>query len=221
MSVAFFDLDRTLVDVNSARLWIRYEWEHGNLSSRQVVRATWWLFKYSLGFGRDMLDAYREAVATLEGREEADLARQTRDWFDDQVRGHLRPGARAALAHHREAGDLLVVATSSSTYAAGAARDAFGLDETICTAFEVVEGRFTGAIGASAYGDDKADRVREWAADRGVDLDECTFYTDSMSDLALLEIMGNPVVVNPDRRLARLAGERGWAIVDWGLAGSP
>ena len=52
---AFFDLDRTLVDVNSARLWIRYEWEHGNLSSRQVVRATWWLFKYSLGFGRDML----------------------------------------------------------------------------------------------------------------------------------------------------------------------
>jgi HAD superfamily hydrolase (TIGR01490 family) len=218
MSVALFDLDRTLVDVNSARLWIRHEWDQGQLTTRQLGWATWWLLKYSLGFGRDMVDAYQQAVATLKGREEAELARQTREWFDERVRGHLRPGARAALARHREAGDLLVVATSSSTYAAGAARDAFGLDEIICTVFEVVEGRFTGSVAVSAYGDAKADRVREWAEDRGIDLDRCTFYTDSMSDLAALEIVGNPVVVNPDRRLERVARERGWEIVDWGMA---
>jgi len=218
MRVALFDLDRTLVDLNSARLWIRHEWDHGNLTSRQLARASWWLFKYSLGFGRDMQEAYREAVATLAGREEADLDRQTRDWFDDRVRPHLRPGARSAIARHREAGDVLVVATSSSTYAAAAARDAFGLDETICTAFEVVDGRFTGAVASSAYGDDKADRVREWVAEHGAGLEACTFYTDSMSDVALLEIVGKPIAVNPDRRLARRARERGWTIVDWGTA---
>lgn len=218
MKAALFDLDRTLIDVNSASLWMRHEWDAGNLGVRDVAWGAWWIAKYSLGLGAGMDDAYEQAVATLAGKSEEDVDARTRRWFDEMVRDHLRPGAKEALAQHREAGDRLVVATSSSPYAARAAADAYGLDEVISTRYEVVDGVFTGRVEAPAYGDGKAERIAEWAQASGLDLAEATLYTDSMTDLAALELVGHPVAVNPDRRLAAVAAERGWPIVDWGAA---
>jgi len=71
-----------------------------------------------------------------------------------------------------------------------------------------------------AYGEAKLHRTTEWAQRRGVDLSSSTFYTDSYSDRALMERVGHPVAVNPDRRLAALAHRRGWEVVDWGRATS-
>jgi HAD superfamily hydrolase (TIGR01490 family) len=212
--VAFFDLDRTLIDVNSGGLWLRHEWDEGNVGVRDVAWATWWLLKYSFGSGSGMDDAYKEAVRTLKGKAEADIDRRTRAWFETQVRPHLRPGAKDALARHRDQGDRLVLATTSSPYAARAATEAYGLDAFVCTWFEVKEGVFTGDVASPAWGPEKAARVAEWAEREGVDLATSAFYTDSMTDLALLERVGEPVCVNPDRRLARLAASRGWPIVD-------
>ena len=96
--------------------------------------------------------------------------------------------------------------------------DAFGLDDLICTRFEVIDGVLTGRIAQPALGDAKRDRAREWAERTGIDLQDCTFYTDSHSDLALMEAVGTPVAVNPDRALLRVARSRGWTVVDWGLS---
>lgn len=214
--VAFFDLDRTLLDVNSGKLWLRHEWNEGNVGVYDAAWAVWWLGKYSLGLGDGLQDAYRQAVAMLEGQRERVIEDRTRAWFEEQVRHRLRPGAAEALERHREAGHRLVLATSSSPYASRAAVDAYDLDDYLCTVYEVRDGVFTGRVAEWAVGAAKAERVQEWADDQGVDLDACTFYTDSMTDLALLERVGEPVVVNPDRRLARHAAEQGWQIVDWG-----
>ncbi len=216
--LALFDLDRTLIDVNSGRLWVRHEWRAGNLGARDVTWAAWWLVRYSLGYASGMDEAYREAVRTLEGTPEGPVRDRTRLWFESEVRHRLRPGAAEALARHREAGHRLVLATTSSPYAAEAATAAFGLHHYVSTEFEVVDGVFTGAVSAPAWGDEKAARVSEWAEREGQRLDEATFYTDSFTDVALLEIVGEPICVNPDRRLARHAAARGWPVVDWGTA---
>jgi HAD superfamily hydrolase (TIGR01490 family) len=215
LAVAFFDLDGTLLDVNSGRLWIAYEWRDGRVSVRDAAWATYVLARYTVGYG-ELDPMFRQAVATLAGQEEAALADRTRRWFASEVVHRLRPGAEQALQEHRAAGDRLVLATSSSLYAAGEAVAAYGLDEAVCSLFEVVDGRFTGQVAASAFGSAKADRVGEWADRNRVDLRECTFYTDSSTDLALLEIVGQPVVVNPDRRLRGIAAARRWPVVDWG-----
>ena len=213
---ALFDLDGTLIDCNSARLWVRREWDAGRLSPRDVLWAGWWLGKYALGRADGLEQGFAAAVATLKGEREEEIAARTREWFAAEVAHRLRPGARAAVERHRAAGDRLVIATSSSRYAASEALAAFGFDDLISAEFEVLDGRFTGRVAALAVGDAKLQRASEWAGHVGVDLAECVFYTDSISDLALLARVGHPVAVNPDRALLRAARARGWEVVDWG-----
>lgn len=217
MGVALFDLDITLLDCNSGHLWLRREWREGRLGVRDAVWAIGMLGKYGVGLGR-LDQAFVQAVATLKGTEERELVRRTTSWFNEDVAQRLRPGARDALAAHRDAGDRLVLATSGSIYAATDAGRVFGLDDVIGSRFEVVDGRFTGRVASSAFGEEKAARVAEWAAREGVDLAQAAFYTDSAHDLALLERVGRPVVVHPDRVLRRIAATRGWEVVDWGTS---
>lgn len=218
LALALFDLDRTLIDLNSASLWVKHEWRAGRLKTGDAVYGAWSVLRYNLGYDQGVNDVYRSAVRRLEGQSEEELDTRTRTWFDETVVQHLRPGARAAIDAHRAAGDRLVIATSSSAYAAAAARDAWAFDDIIHTSFAVQDGLFTGEIDGFAYGANKLDRVAEWAANEGEDLDTATFYTDSVTDLALMEAVGTPVAVNPDRRLRKVAEQRGWTVVDWGTA---
>jgi HAD superfamily hydrolase (TIGR01490 family) len=218
ITVAFFDLDSTLLDCNSGRLWMQSELRAGRISWRDAVWASWWLVLYRLGRG-DVERPFIEAVATLAGQEEAVLDARTTDWFASEVAHRLRPGAAETMAVHRAEGARLVLATSSSVYAARCAREAFALDDAIATSFEVEDGRFTGRVGSFAFGPHKLDRVREWADREGFDLAAAAFYTDSVTDLDLMEVVGEPVAVNPDRKLAAEATARGWRIVDWGRSG--
>lgn len=214
--VAFFDIDRTLISINSATLWVKHEWRGGRLSTWNALYGGWKVLEYNLGIDRGMDEVYRQAVRLVAGQEESELGARSRTWFRTQVAPFVRPGALDAIERHREAGHRLVIATSSSPYAAAAAAELWGFEHAISTVFEVRDGVLTGDIEAFAYGDHKADRVAEWAEAEGVDLEECTFYTDSVTDLKLLEAVGTPVAVNPDKPLARIATERGWSVVDWG-----
>lgn len=192
------------------------EWRAGRIGVRQVAWGTWLLARYSLGREVRMEEAFEQATATLAGSEEHLFADRTHAWFDAMVAARLRPGAVAALERHRSNSEPLVVATSGTVYAARAAQRAFGMDDAIGTSLEVVEGRFTGRIAGMGYGAAKRTLVEAWAAERGIDLAESSFYSDSITDLPLLEAVGTPVIVNPDRPLAREAVRRGWPVVDWG-----
>lgn len=214
MTAAFFDLDRTLISVNSGTLWVRSEFKAGRITLAQLGKVAWWIFRYSLG-DDDLNFAFEQAVASMQGVEEEVILQRTHEWFVSQVQQHLRPGAAEALERHRQAGHTLVLATSGTLYAALEACAAFGLDHMVCTVPEVEDGRFTGAIASLAFAEHKLHRVREWAQEHGESLDDAWFYTDSASDLALLEAVGHPVVIAPDRKLAQIAAERGWPIEEW------
>jgi HAD superfamily hydrolase (TIGR01490 family) len=220
MTIAFFDLDKTLLARNSGQLWIRSELRQGFITRWQALRAMAWLTRYHLGFAR-LEDAILESIRSLAGGDEAELKARTLRFYHSEVRGLVRPGARDALARHRAAGESLVLLTSSTDYLSEAVATDLSLDGVLCNRFEIDErGCYTGRpLGGLCYGPGKLSLAREYAGARGVELSQCAFYTDSASDLPVLEAVGRPVAVNPDPRLRREARRRGWPVVDWGDPG--
>ena len=159
-------------------------------------------------------------AATLEGTPEAELAARTEAFYHREVASRVRAGAPAALAAHRARGEPCVLLTTSSTYLSRLVQADLGFDDSLCNRFEVrPDGRFTGAPQEPlCYGAGKVQVAAAWAAARGIRLADCAFYTDSFSDVPMLEAVGRPVAVHPDPRLARLARRRGWPTEDWGTA---
>jgi HAD superfamily hydrolase (TIGR01490 family) len=217
MRIAFFDLDKTIISRNSATLWIRAELSERRITWRQALRATAWLIRYSLG-ASDMTSQIRLTIASLAGKREADMRERTRMFHARHIRPLYRPGALTAIETHRRAGEHLVLLTSSSNYLAEEVCRDLRLDDYVCNRFEVDEsGRYTGRpIEPLCFGSGKVLLAERYAARHGIALARVTFYTDSHSDLPMLEAAGDPAVVHPDPRLRRLARQRGWRTLDWG-----
>jgi len=212
---ALFDMDRTLVRVDTATLYVRYQRDVGEAGFRDVARVAWWMFQYTLG----VIDAERIAEQVLRayaGKEEAWLEERCKTWFRDYVLVHVAERARETVERHRRAGDLLAIVTGATPYAATPLAKELGIPHVIATALEVEDGRFTGSLRRPmSYGAGKVTLSEALASREGFALDDATFYSDSITDLPLLERVGTPVAVNPDARLKRLAGKRSWCIERW------
>lgn len=216
MAVAFFDLDRTLIDVNSGLLWAQHERRQGHITRGQMAQAVFWTALYHLA-AIDMETAVKRALGHYRGVDAGELDQRTRAWFEREVALRLRPRAADAMAEHRRRGDALVILTNSSSYEARAAAERWGFDDFLANQFPIdASGRLTGAFEPPlCYGRGKVIRAEAWARTRGLDLAGATFYSDSYSDLPMLERVGQPRVVRPDPRLRLAARRRGWRILDW------
>lgn len=213
---AFFDLDRTLLEVNSAGLWAKHELLGGNISPRQFARVIVWNTLYHLSL-IDIEAVFREAVAHYRGRHYRELEEETRRWFRRDVAHRIRPGARRTLDEHRERGHSLVLLTSASAFEARAATDAWALDDYLSNDFPTDgAGKLLGTFEPPlCYGRGKVQRAEAWASDRGFHLAHCYFYSDSQTDVPMLKAVGYPRVVSPDPRLRRTARREGWPILQW------
>jgi HAD superfamily hydrolase (TIGR01490 family) len=215
-SIAFFDVDKTLLAVNSARLWIARERQLGFVTRMEVARAAGWLFLYELGFA-DVTDVLRQAALQLRGVEEKPVIDRTLAFWHDDVFALFRSGARAVVERHRAQGDLLFLLTSSSNYLSAPIADELGMDGFCANRFVVEHGKFTGEmVEPICFGAGKLTHAQAVCDKVGVELGSCTFYTDSYSDLAAMQAVGTAVAVCPDRRLRRAAKKMGWRIEDWG-----
>lgn len=216
MKAAFFDLDGTLTVENTGRLWFRRERAEGRLALTQAMEAAFWMALYGVGLMKADV-ALTRAVGTIAGVEEAALRERFGIFYDEEVAGIYAPGGLEVVRRYQEEGVPVVLLTAASAYLAEFVRDDLGLDDVLAMEFEVQDGRFTGAlVQPVCYGAGKVDRALAWAAARGIDLADCAFYTDSITDLPMLERVGTPVAVHPDTRLSRTAKARGWPIEDWG-----
>lgn len=213
---AFFDLDRTFIDCNSGLLYAKWEFQRGTISIWQMIRVLVWGIGYH--FSLINIDkAYREALMMYVDEPETNVQSWTKEWFSTMVRGRAQPGALSALNQHQSAQEPCVLLTNSSCYAAECATEEWGFDDWLANEFSVDDaGRINGQFRAPlCYGAGKIHYAEQWAARQGISLAKSVFYTDSFSDLPMLERVGEPVVVNPDPRLRRVARERGWRIEDW------
>lgn len=212
---ALFDLDRTLVRRDTASLYVKYQRDRGEASLRHTLRVAYWLAQYTLG----VIDAPRvaeRALSPLAGREEEPFRAACEEWFRGYVRPHLCDEGRRAVERHRAAGELVAIVTGASPYAAWPAARELGIEHVACTELEVVDGRFTGrAVPPLGFGEGKIILATRLAEANGFALSEATFYTDSATDLPLLERVARPIAVNPDMRLRRIAKRRGWPVEVW------
>lgn len=218
MALALFDLDRTLVRRDTAGLFVRYEYRHGLVSRDRLARVALWRLLYTAG----MIDAERVARQVLtwyRGREVEELRRVTADWFASDVAPLIAARGRRAIAEHRARGDRVVIVTASSQFVAERVAAALEISDVVCTEVDAVEGRLTGALrGPLCFGAGKLAKVDAFVRglpDRSLCLEEATVYTDSVTDLPLLQAARSPVVVNPDLRLRSYARARGWPIQQW------
>jgi HAD superfamily hydrolase (TIGR01490 family) len=117
------------------------------------------------------------------------------------------------IEEHRAAGREIVLVSSSGAEVVEPIGAMLGADRVIATRLEIVDGRYTGEIDYYAYGEEKANAVRAYAAEKGFDLDDCYGYSDSVTDLPMLEAVGHPHVVNPDKELRRIAAQRDWPVL--------
>jgi HAD superfamily hydrolase (TIGR01490 family) len=217
MALAFFDLDRTLLSVNAGQLWVRREVRLGHMGRWQATKAAAWIFGYHLGFSR-LEKVLEDAIGTLRGTPEADVIARTRTFYLEEVVATYRPLAREVVERHRARGDTLALLSSTSSYLAGPVMEELGIEHALCNRFEVDgAGLFTGkAVGSLCFGPGKLGHAQSLAERLGESLADATFYTDSASDLAVMEAVGHPVAVHPDPTLARIAAKRGWRVERWG-----
>jgi HAD superfamily hydrolase (TIGR01490 family) len=213
---ALFDLDRTLVRKETASLYVRFQRERGEATWRDMLRVTYWVAQYTLG----VIDGPAVAARALEsykGMAETVLAARCDDWFLAYVEKHVCDRGREAVARHQAAGDIVAIATAATRYVTRPLARSLRIDHWITSELELdANGCFTGRIVPPfCFGEGKVVRAERLAESLGFDLRETTFYSDSYTDLPLLLRVGDPVIVNPDMRLAREARKRGWRVEAW------
>jgi HAD superfamily hydrolase (TIGR01490 family) len=219
MVLAFFDLDKTLLCVNSVSVWMRDEWRQGRLGKWQMLKLLSGLIRYQLGITNIEKDIHA-GIMRLKGKSDALVCEQITQFYHAQIKHLYRPGALEALNKHREQGHRTVLLTSSFHPLAQLVTEELHLDDCLSTRLEIDEkGFYTGkSSGPLCYGSGKLIFAQKHANLLNISLSDCFFYSDSITDLPVFQKVGLPVVVNPDFRLKKLARSEKWPIVDWGVA---
>jgi HAD superfamily hydrolase (TIGR01490 family) len=212
---AFFDLDRTLVACNTGRLFLRDLRRRGEISLARAIRAMGWLARYHLSL-IDLDAMAHKILEGLRGWSEPEFAERCQRLVEKEVLPHLQLAGLRKIDEHRRAGHVLAILSTSPTHITRPVAHVLGMEHTLSTQLEVESGRFTGRLVSPAcFGPGKVHWAEAFGRERSVDLDQSWFYTDSYSDLPMLERVGHRVIVNPDPRLRRTARQRGWAVEDW------
>ncbi|WP_354004409.1 HAD family hydrolase [Ramlibacter pallidus] len=221
--IALFDLDHTLLPIDSDYSWGEFTQQIGWTDPVEFKRRNDDFYAHYVAGTLDVHDYVRFAVEALRQRGEAAYheahARFMREW----IQPNLRPAALDLVRGHQRQGDAVAIVTATNELVTRPIAAAFGVPELIAVELERDAGGWiTGEIaGVPSMRDGKVVRVTQWLAARGLDWAdvETTFYSDSMNDVPLLERVDHPVATNPDPRLRVLALERGWRILD--LFGNP
>src|SRR3954469_4055563 len=218
---AFFDVDRTIVSCNTGRLFLRDLRRRGEIGFFRMLRALGWMAKYHLSL-IDLQWVAARLAGEMGGQLEREFADTCRRWVEKDVLPLVVPGARDKIEHHRAQGHVLAILSTSPCYVTEPLAETLGIDEVISTRFEVHGGLFTGRLlGPACVGRGKVHWAEDLVARRQLDLSQSWFYTDSYTDMPMLERVGNQVVVNPDPRLRQTANRRGWPVQDGRFAAAP
>jgi HAD superfamily hydrolase (TIGR01490 family) len=210
---AFFDVDGTLLARNSAPLYMRHLRRTGQARRRDMAKTLYYLLRYKFGL-LDLDATLDESMRFVRGKSEDAVRADAQTWYQRDVRRWLYPQMTALVDTHRRAGHVPVIATSATRYLAEPLAGELGIAHFLVTQLVVRDGHFTGeAVRPVCYGRGKVHWARELAARDGIDLAASYFYTDSITDLPLLEAVGHPRIVHPDPPLRRLARRRGWPVL--------
>ena len=214
-TAAFFDLDKTIIAKSSVLAFGRSFYREGLLSRRSIVKSLYAQVVFMLvGADEEKMEKLRVAMSAMtRGWNRDHVASIVRETLNDVIEPIIYAEALDLFDDHHVAGRRVVIVSSSPTEVVGPLAEFLGADDAIGTRAAVdAEGNYTGDLEFYAYGAYKAQAVRQLAAREHVNLSMSYAYSDSITDLPMLELVGHPVAVNPDKDLARVAREREWEI---------
>ena len=212
---AFFDLDKTIIAKSSALAFSRSFYSGGLLDRRSALRSAYTQLTFLLGRAdHDQMERMREFLSRMVTGWHVETVR---DIVAETLHSIIDPlvfdEAVTLIEEHQSAGRDVIIVSASGAEIVEPIGELLGVEDVIASRLAVQGGRYTGEIQFYAYAANKAEAMRELALRRGYDLDRSYAYSDSMTDLPMLEAVGHPNVVNPDRELRRLARDRGWPVL--------
>jgi HAD superfamily hydrolase (TIGR01490 family) len=211
-AAAFFDVDKTILAENSGTLYLRALWDRGEVGLGTLAANLASYLQYKL----NLLDLERWTRRTMEqfrGQSERALMREALQWFEDYVRPTIYPEAVELVRKHEAEGDLVALVSGATRFVIKPLADHLGVRHVMHTHLEVVDGLFTGRVlDPICFGEGKIYWLQQLIEREGIELARSWFYTDSITDLPLLDLVGHPTVVNPDPLLYREARRRAWPI---------
>ncbi|PRY66367.1 HAD superfamily hydrolase (TIGR01490 family) [Vreelandella songnenensis] len=214
MSLAIFDLDNTLISIDSDHAWGEFLLEQGAVDPVAYREANErFLADYNAGT-LDMAAFLEMALKPLADNTPEQLAAWHQQFMASKIEPHILPKAEELLARHRTRGDTLLIITATNRFITAPIAERLGVDYLIAVNPEVEQGRYTGRVsGIPSYREGKVTRLNAWLENKDFTLDGAWFYSDSHNDLPLLEVVDHPVVVDPDDTLRKIAEERQWRIM--------
>jgi len=219
VEAAFFDLDKTVIAKASMVAFGRPLYRAGLVSRWLVLRALWGQLVYlQLGADEQRMVRMRESVLRLtKGWDQAKVSEVVREALEEVIEPIVYDEAIELIRAHREAGRRVFIVSASPVEVVAPLARYLGVDDAIATRARLDEqGRYTGDVEFYSYGPQKVDAMEELAAAHGLDLGRSYAYSDSITDLPMLEAVGHPVAVNPDRDLLRVALARDWSVLRFG-----
>jgi putative phosphoserine phosphatase/1-acylglycerol-3-phosphate O-acyltransferase len=218
---AFFDVDRTLLAGFSAMGFLKDQFSSGGFSLGSMVSAAIGTLRF--GAKQTSFPTFLEETSTnLIGLSEEELLEQGERVFARHLATDIYPESRALVEAHQRRGHTVAIVSSATHFQIDALARELGIEHVLCTELEFDEGRFTGKVKRPAcWQEGKAVAARDFAEPHDVDLSRSYFYTDSHDDLALLDAVGNPRLVNPDAELAGVGSRRGWPVYQFTSRGTP
>ena len=213
-TAAFFDLDKTVLAKSSTLAFSKPFFSQGLINRRAVLKSTYAQFLFLMsGADHDQMDRMRSYITTMcTGWDVEQVKSVVGETLHDIVDPLVFAEAAVLIADHKLCGRDVVIVSASGEEIVGPIARALGATHAMATRMVVEDGRYTGEIEFYCYGEGKAEAIRALAAREGYALQHCYAYSDSITDLPMLETVGHPTVVNPDRALRKEAGTRGWPV---------
>jgi len=209
---AFFDMDKTLIAENSASLYMKYRYRRGEISGADLLRGLGAYLQYKLGV-LDLRNWTQAMMLQFRGMSEAELEKQALEWFDEEVATTLYPEAETLVREHMEAGHFVAIVSGATKFVVRPLAARLGIQHLLYTRLEVEGGAFTGrVIEPICFEEGKIYWLQQFIEEHGIELAKSWFYTDSITDKPLLDLVGHPVAVNPDPLLYREAVRRSWPV---------
>lgn len=218
---AFFDMDKTLIAENSGSLYMKYRYQRGEVDGWELAKGLYAYLRYKAGV-LDIRAFTQAAMVEFRGQSERRIFREGREFVQTLVIPTLYPAAVEKIRWHHAQGHIVAIVSGATKFVVRPLAEYLGIKHYLYTRLEVSHGRFTGrVIDPICFEEGKIYWLQQLVDEKGIDLAKSWFYTDSVTDLSLLDLVGHPVAVNPDPFLYRTARRRCWPVEFFAPPGEP
>ena len=212
---AFFDLDKTIFSVNSGELLVRQAYRQGLMGAKDILKGLWYSVLYKLDF-KETHRIIEDMAMWMAGLSETTVSGLSKEVFETQLISSIRPRIIKEIEHHKQNNAEIVILSATLPPMGKLISEHLQVTKCICSELEIRNDKYTGrAIGQFCFGDEKRVRLEQYCLEKEYNLDETYCYADAFSDASVLNVVGYPRCIQPEKKLRKIARQNNWPVLDW------